>query len=180
MKLPSTFVKKTNNINAVIETPKGCAAKYNFDKETQLFKLKKILPEGLAFPFHFGFIPFTLAEDGDPIDVLVLMNEPSWPGCIIECKVLGILEAEETQNKTTVKNNRIVAAAIESPVFKNNKNINSLSKDLTNGIINFFISYTRLEEKDFNITGKSGPSIALHVIKKSISKKGSSEESEQP
>ena len=95
MKLPKTFANKSNHIHAVIETPKGCAAKYNFDAETGLFKLKKILPEGMVFPLHFGFIPFTLAEDGDPLDVMVLMDEPSWPGCFIECKVLGVIEAEQ-------------------------------------------------------------------------------------
>ena len=76
MKLPQTFANKTHHIHAVIETPKGSAAKYVFDPETGLYKLKKILPEGIVFPFHFGFIPATIAEDGDPVDVFVLMDEP--------------------------------------------------------------------------------------------------------
>ena len=79
MKLPSAFTKNKTCINAIIETPKGCAAKYNYDEETQMFKLKKLLPAGMVFPFHFGFIPGTHAEDGDPLDVLVLLDEPSWP-----------------------------------------------------------------------------------------------------
>ncbi len=83
MKLPQAFARNKKHIHAIVETPRGCAAKYNFDEKSQMFKLKKILPEGLSFPFHFGFIPFTKAEDGDPADVLILMNEPSWPGCII-------------------------------------------------------------------------------------------------
>jgi len=109
MKLPQTFVTNTNNINAVVETPRGCAAKYNYDEETQMFRLKKILPQGLVFPFHFGFIPYTKAEDGDPLDVLILLDEPSWPGCIIECNVIGVLEAEEIKNKKRVRNDRLIA-----------------------------------------------------------------------
>lgn len=79
-----------------------------------MFKLKKNLPEGLNFPFHFGFIPYTKAEDGDPLDVLILMDEPSWPGCVIECKLLGVIEAEQTENNTTSRNDRMIAAAAAS------------------------------------------------------------------
>ncbi|MGI8582876.1 MAG: inorganic diphosphatase [Chitinophagaceae bacterium] len=86
MTLPKTFVADTKYINVIIETPKGSRNKYTFDPETELFKLTKILPEGLNFPLHFGFIPGTKGEDGDPLDVLVLMDEPSYPGNLIECK----------------------------------------------------------------------------------------------
>jgi len=168
MKLPPTFVKKSNRIHAVIETPKGCAAKYNFDPETGLFKLKKILPEGMAFPFHFGFIPFTLAEDGDPLDVLVLMDEPSWPGCFIECKVLGVLEAEQKEGGKTERNDRIIAAAVESGRYKEIKTIFSLDNYFIKEVINFLITYTSFENKNFKVTGRQGPKTSISLIKKQM------------
>jgi inorganic pyrophosphatase len=168
MKLPQTFVKKSHHIHAVIETPKGCAAKYNFDPGSGLFKLKKILPEGMAFPFHFGFIPSTIAEDGDPVDVFVLMDEPSWPGCVIECKMLGTIEAEQKEDGKTVRNDRIIAAALESGRYKEIKSIFALDKYLVNEIINFLISYTQFENKDFKVIGKQGPAASLKLLKKQM------------
>ena len=96
MKMPQPFTEDKKNINAVIETPKNSGIKYTFDPETGLFKLSKILPEGLVFPLHFGFIPSTKGEDGDPLDVLILMDEPSYPGCLLECRLVGTIEAEQT------------------------------------------------------------------------------------
>lgn len=168
MKLPPAFAKKSNHIHAVIETPKGAAAKYNFDPETGLFKLKKILPKGMTFPFHFGFIPFTLAEDGDPVDVFVLMDEAAWPGCFIECKVLGVIEAEQKQEGKTERNDRIIAAAIESHRHKEIKTLSGPNKYVVDEIINFLIAYTSFEKKDFKIIGKQGPKISINLIKKQM------------
>ena len=88
MKMPEALAENPSYINVIIETPKGNGVKYTFDPKTKLFKLSKILAEGLTFPFHFGFIPQTKGEDGDPLDVLVLLNEPCYPGCHIECKAI--------------------------------------------------------------------------------------------
>jgi inorganic pyrophosphatase len=166
MKLPQTFVKKSSHINAVIETPKGCGAKYVFDAGTGLFKLKKILPEGMAFPFHFGFIPSTLAEDGDPLDVLVLMDEPSWPGCFMECNVLGVIEAEQKEEGKTERNDRIIAAALESNRYKEIKTLFALDIYMVDEIINFLVTYTSFENKDFKVIGRQGPQTAVKLIKK--------------
>src|SRR6478672_156950 len=120
MKLPSAFAHKTEQVHVIIETPKGSGNKYSFDPKTELFKLSKILPEGLVFPLHFGFIPCTKGEDGDPLDALVLMDEPSYPGNLIECRVLGVIEAEQTEKDgEKVRNDRIVAVANESQRFLN-------------------------------------------------------------
>lgn len=168
MNLPHTFAKNKKHIHAIVETPKGCAAKYNFDEETQMFKLKKILPEGLSFPFHFGFIPFTKAEDGDPVDVLILMDEPSWPGCVIECKMLGVIEAEQTENGETARNDRMIASAVASHRYKEIKSIFALDAYLIDEIINFLISYNRLEEKEFKVIGRQGQQHAIRLIKKQM------------
>ncbi len=113
MILPSAFVNNSSNINAIIESPKGTGNKYTFDSETELFKLTKILPEGMVFPMHFGFIPGTKGEDGDPLDVLILMDESCYPGNLIEGRVIGIIEAQQTErNHKKMRNDRIIAAAV--------------------------------------------------------------------
>src|ERR1700751_3300977 len=98
-------------IQVVIETPKGSRNKYAFDPEKKIFKLKRVLPAGMAFPYDFGFIPSTKADDGDPVDVLVLMDEPAFPGCLLQCRVIGAIEGEQSDKKGNdkVRNDRIVA-----------------------------------------------------------------------
>jgi inorganic pyrophosphatase len=93
-----------------------------------MFKLKKILPEGMVFPFHFGFIPYTKAEDGDPLDVLVLLDELSWPGCIIKCRITGVLEATETKDNKTVRNDRLIATAEASEKYNKIKRLSLILK----------------------------------------------------
>jgi inorganic pyrophosphatase len=96
-------------IQVVIETPKGSRNKFAFDPEQKAFRLKKVLPVGMAFPYEFGFVPSTKAEDGDPVDVLVLMDEPAFPGCLVNGRVIGIIEAEQGEKKDMERNDRIVS-----------------------------------------------------------------------
>src|SRR3982750_1608163 len=100
------------NLNVVIETPKGSRNKYNFDGSLGLFKLGGVLPAGHSFPYDFGFIPQTTGGDGDPLDVLVLMDEPAFPGCLIRSRLIGVIEAEQTEhNGETTRNDRLIAVA---------------------------------------------------------------------
>lgn len=133
-----------------------------------MFRLKKILPEGVSFPFHFGFIPFTKAEDGDPVDILILMDEPAWPGCVIECKLLGVIEAEQTEKGTTARNDRMIGAAIASHRYREVRSIFALDAYLVDEIANFLISYNRLEDKEFRILGRQGPQHAISLVKKQL------------
>ncbi|HYK47521.1 MAG TPA: inorganic diphosphatase [Parafilimonas sp.] len=171
MKLPPAFVKDTDNIHVIIETPKGSGNKYAFDPKTQLFKLTKILPEGLVFPLHFGFIPCTKGEDGDPLDALVLMDEPSYPGNLIECKVLGIIEAKQTEkNGDSMRNDRLITAAIESQRYGALTSLKNLDKYLVDEIINFFITYNEMGKKKFQPLGNKGPQKATNLIKNHLMK----------
>jgi inorganic pyrophosphatase len=170
MKLPETFVPGSKHINVIIETPKGSGNKYAYDPDTELFKLTKILPQGLNFPLHFGFIPCTKGEDGDPLDVLVLMDEPSYPGCHIECKVLGVIEAEQTEkNGETMRNDRLISAAVESHRYKDLDTLKDLDKYMLREIINFFVTYNEMSNKEFKVLDNKGPQAALKLIKKQIS-----------
>ena len=85
------------DLNVVIETPKGSRNKYNYDEKLGLFKLGGVLPSGASFPFDFGFVPSTVGGDGDPLDVLVLMDEPAFAGCLVSARLVGVIEAEQTE-----------------------------------------------------------------------------------
>jgi len=85
----------SRRIVVTIETPKGSRNKIKYDPASRKFKLSKVMPEGMMFPYDFGFVPSTKAEDGDPLDVLVLTDEPLFPGCVVECSLIGVLKAEQ-------------------------------------------------------------------------------------
>jgi inorganic pyrophosphatase len=76
-------------LRVIIETPKGSRNKFAFNQEERIFELKKVLPAGMGFPYDFGFVPSTKADDGDPVDVLVLMDEPAFAGCILSCRPIN-------------------------------------------------------------------------------------------
>src|ERR1700749_4837400 len=97
MILPGPFTADEKKVNVIVETPAGNRHKFDYDPETQLFKLKKTLPGGTAFPLEMGFIPGTQGQDGDPLDVLVITEEPCFTGCLIECRILGIIEAVQKE-----------------------------------------------------------------------------------
>src|SRR6201994_2449244 len=115
---------------AIIETPKGCRNKFDYDPESNLFMLAGLLPEGMMFPFDFGFIPSTLGEDGDPLDILVLMDAPAHAGCLIDVRIIGIIEAEQTQDGKTQSNDRLLGAAIHSYDHQDVESISDLNKTL--------------------------------------------------
>jgi inorganic pyrophosphatase len=96
-------------LRVVIETPKGSRNKFAFDSDGRIFELKEVLPAGTAFPYDFGFVPSTKADDGDPVDVLVLMDEPAFPGCLLTCRPIGVIEGEQGDKKDKERNDRIVA-----------------------------------------------------------------------
>src|ERR1700676_2408367 len=91
-------------LNVIVETPKGSRSKLKYEPTQGLFELNKVLPRGMAFPYDFGFIPSTVGDDGDPLDVLVLMDEPVPAGCKVLCLLIGVIEAEQTEDGTTERN----------------------------------------------------------------------------
>src|SRR5438105_13550990 len=95
---------KTHVCRAIIETPKGYRNKFDYDPDSSLFILGGLLPEGMMFPFDFGFIPSTLGDDGDPLDILVLMDAPAHVGCLIDVRIIGIIKAKQTEDGETETN----------------------------------------------------------------------------
>src|SRR5689334_21473981 len=103
--LPS-FDQATGEVNAIVDTPKGSRNKFKYDQEKRMFKLGGVLPLGASFPFDFGYIPSTEGEDGDALDILILMDEPAFPGCLVPGKLIGVIEAEQTEAGKTNRNDR--------------------------------------------------------------------------
>lgn len=168
MKLPPAFIGNSKNINVIVETPRGTGAKYIYDLDLDLFKLKKVLPAGIVFPYHFGFIPNTLADDGGPLDVLVLMDEPAYPGCLIECRVVGVIQIEETKFNRRIKNDRFIVAPIETQNYDKHQTITDLPPHHLKEIINFLYAYTAFTGKNIKHVGNRGNAAALESIRKNL------------
>jgi inorganic pyrophosphatase len=145
-------------IQVVIETPKGSRNKYAFDQEQRVFELKKVLPAGMVFPYDFGFIPRTRAEDGDPTDVLVLMDEPAFPGCVLKCRLIGIIEGEQGhKKKKTERNDRVVAIEKDNHSFADIKHIDDLGKQFVRELEQFFVNYHQLSGEQYRVIDVRGP-----------------------
>ena len=164
MTLPPPFIEGSTNINAIIETPKGSRNKYVFDENTHFFKLKKALPAGMVFPFDFGFIPSTIAEDGDPMDILVLTDAATYPGCLVECQLLGVIKVEQKTSGKLVRNDRVIAVQLDSRLYSSVNHLDELPEGLVKEIVNFFASYKQVSDEMFNYLGNDGPKVALDLI----------------
>src|ERR1044071_8032796 len=105
-------------VKVIVETPRGSAEKYEYDEELKLFVMKKILPAGIVFPYDFGFFPNTKGGDGDPVDVLVMCEFKSFPGCIMNCRIIGALLAEQKSKKGKERNDRFFAVPVLSKLFQ--------------------------------------------------------------
>jgi inorganic pyrophosphatase len=149
----------------IIETPKGSRNKYAFDPEQRIFELKKVLPAGMEFPYDFGFVPSTRAGDGDPLDVLVLMDEPAFPGCKLTCRVIGVIEGEQGEKKDAERNDRLVAVENGNHSYAHIKHVDDLGKHFERELEDFFVNYHHLSGKEYRILGLKGPSAGRRCIR---------------
>ena len=154
-------------LRVVIETPKGSRNKFAFNSKEHIFELKKVLPAGMAFPYDFGFVPSTEADDGDPVDVLVLMDEPAFPGCALSCRPIGVIEGEQVGKKEKVRNDRIVAVEREAHSWAEIKNIDELGKQFLRELEEFFVEYHRLSEREYRVLDVKGPGRAKKLVQSS-------------
>jgi len=164
------FGPKSAYLNVIIETPKGSRTKFKYDEEHGLFMFDKALPIGQSFPYDFGFLPSTQGDDGDPLDVLVLTDEPTFTGCLIHAKLLGVIEAEQTEDGKTERNDRLIATPIEVKSGKPPAGaIERLEPDLVRNISNFFAVYNELQGRRFKTLRSAGPEPAEKLIRTGMS-----------
>ncbi len=153
---------------AIIETPKGRRNKFDYDPEYKLFALGGLLGEGLAFPFDFGFIPSTLGGDGDPLDVMILMDEPAHVGCLLDVRIIGVIEAEQVEGKKSTANNRLIGVAVHSYSHENMSSLSQLPKSILDQVCEFFIAYNKGRGKKFKVNGVHGPKRAAQIVNEGI------------
>jgi inorganic pyrophosphatase len=158
--------RQQKEIDIVVETPRGSRNKYSFDPKTEQFRLDKILPAGMSFPWDFGFLPGTKAEDGDPTDVLLLMDDPCFPGCVVTSRLLGIIQAEQEEDGEMVRNDRLLAVAAYPNSYSGYEHISDLPERLVRDIGEFFTNYHRLLGGKFRVIGVAGPEQARRRIER--------------
>jgi inorganic pyrophosphatase len=157
-------------IHVIIETPKGRRNKFDYDEKLGRFVLHSVLPAGSSFPYDFGFIPGTKGEDGDPTDVLLLMDESAFPGCLVVSRVVGVIEAEQTEDGETIRNDRILAVPHDAHDYRDVRSPADLNKHLLKEIEHFFVSYNEMRGRKFKLLALRGPKHAVALIKKSTRK----------
>jgi inorganic pyrophosphatase len=152
-------------LRVVIETPKGSRNKFAFDPKDHIYELKKVLPAGMTFPYDFGFVPSTKADDGDPVDVLVLMDEPAFPGCLLTCRLIGVIEGEQGDKNKKVRNDRIVAVEKDAHSWADIKTMDDLGKQFCRELEEFFVNYHKLSGEQYRVLGIKGPGQARRLVK---------------
>ncbi len=163
--LPNQVDPKKRICRAIIETPKGCRNKFDYDPDANLFMLGGLLPEGMMFPFDFGFVPSTLGADGDPLDIMVLMDAPAHVGCLIDVRIIGVIEAKQSKGGDTERNDRLLGVAVHSYDHQDLERIKDVSKTLLDQIEAFFVSYNKQRGKKFSITKTGGPRKAMKLVR---------------
>jgi len=165
----ATYDKQSGDVRAVIETPKGSRNKYRYVPDCDCFELATAMPEGMAFPFDFGFIPSTLGDDGDPLDVLILMDSPVLGGCVLQCRLIGVIEArEKDRGKRWEQNDRLIAVASHARTHEGVRRFEQLRPHTLEDIKAFFVEYNKLHDKRFQVLGIHGPNRAAKLVKKGM------------
>lgn len=166
---PNELNKKTLTCRAIIETPKGRRSKFKYNPVYDLFELGSLLPQGLVFPFDFGFIPSTKGGDGDPLDILILMDEPTHVGCLVEVRLVGVMEAEQTEKDgRNVTNDRLIGVAVHSRQQADVTDIREIDNQIMHEIEVFFTTYNSENGKKFKMRGLRGPSRALKLLREGM------------
>lgn len=149
----------------VIETPQGGRHKVKYVPAMDVLTIDATLPVGMVFPFDFGFVPQTRAEDGDPLDVLVLMDSPGYPGVAVSVRLLGVIEADQTdRDGTTVRNDRLIALAKDSTTRGDVRALKDLDAAMVDQITAFFVLYNEMRGRRFRVRAIRGQRRARTIL----------------
>lgn len=164
------FDERDGTLNAVIETPRGSRNKFKYEPALGLFKLSGVLPAGAEFPYDFGFVPSTQGGDGDPLDVLVLMDQSAFAGCLVPARLIGVIEAEQTEEQRRERNDRLIAVAADSHTHRDVSSLDQVSAPLLDEIEHFFRSYNAIKGKQFQPLGRFGPDRARRLVEEGVAR----------
>lgn len=157
-------------LNVVVETPAGCRCKLRYDTKLAAFTVASFLPEGFAFPFDFGFVPGTRAADGDPLDILLLAEAGTTPGCVVPARLIGALSADQQKGDALVRDDRLLAVPLASREFATLRRLKEVPSALREQIEHFLSSYGMLDGKNLRITGLHGPKTATKLLRQALEK----------
>lgn len=158
-----------HNLRVVVETPRGANIKIKFDENLGCFSLSRILPLGVAYPYDFGFVPQTLAQDGDPLDVMVLIDAVTYPGVVISCRPLGALQVEERGLRGR-PNHRLVAVPVKAARKDEVRNFSDLGRRMQQELERFFVMSSSFTSKDPVVRGWVGPDAAGEMVQRAIAR----------
>lgn len=159
--LPS---RDAGRVVVVVDTPRGSRNKYRYDERREIFELSHVLPAGAVFPFDFGWVPQTRTGDGDPIDVLLLLDAPAFPGCVVPTRLVGVLEAEQGTDDRWQRNDRLIGVAEASTTRQHVRALADLDPHLVRELEHFFISYNAMRHREFRVIGLGGPQRADSLL----------------
>lgn len=151
-------------VNAVIEIPQGSRAKYEVDKATGLLKLDRVIYSSFHYPINYGFIPQTLGQDGDPLDILVFCSQSIQPLCLVEATVVGNMQMIDSGQV----DDKIIAVASKDPSVNHIKSVGELPPHFINELRNYFEQYKVLENKKVEIDNFQDASIAYNIISEAV------------
>ena len=170
----------TGHVHVVIDTPAGSRNKYKYDEKLGVFRLSRILPQGAVFPYDFGSIPGTRAEDGDALDVLVLHLAPAFPGCLVTVRLIGVLHAEQRERGKLLRNDRLIGVA-DTPVNPARLGeLRELDAEELRAIEHFFASYNAFQGREFSIRSRGGAGAALQTLERAIEAHGAQSGGHRP
>ena len=150
-----------DEVNAVIEIPRGQTNKYEYDKQLRVFRLDRNLYSPVHYPGDYGFIPSTLSDDGDPLDVLVLVDAPSFTGCVMTVRPIGMLRMVDQGRE----DEKILAVGTNNPIYKDVHDYDELYPHVMLEIEHFFTIYKELEAKTTRITGWNDAAAAREIVR---------------
>lgn len=166
-------VDEKGRLRAVIESPQGSRNKLKYEPALGALVADASLPAGMTFPFDFGFFPSTRASDGDPLDVLILMDSPGYPGVIVPVRLLGVLEGEQSDDAgKPYRNDRLIAVALGTTERGNLERLRDLDEQLMRQIGSFFETHAGLTGKTFTCTGDHGPGVAQRLLEQATMRPG--------
>src|SRR6201747_1448056 len=163
-------------INAVIEIPYEGSNKYEYDKELQVFRLDRNLYSPVHYPGDYGFVPSTLADDGDPLDVLVLVDAPSFPGCVMEVRPIGLLEMRDQG----LGDEKVLAVGKGNPRYKDVWNFSEIYPHMLKEITHFFAIYKDLEGKRVEVKGWHDAAFARNKVMEAVQRYKNTKSSPKP
>ena len=164
LKLSNLLNTAEHTCRVVIETSKGDRSKFACDPQTGTFQLKKLLPDGMSFPTDFGFVPGTVAGDGDPLDAMVLHDEPLPMGSVVTVRLLGVIEAQQTEDGKSERNDRLMTVSQASHLYQRVRRVEDLGDEYIHNLEEFFINYNRLNGKGFQLVRIGDPDDAIRCI----------------